>query len=329
MMPNKQEIIARAREMFFENEIKHGVSNPTNPEECELIESGYYSSALSEIMTNVETKNAKWENFNDRVENFEKAENISTELFFNVSTAMDSGFYVSGTSQSGKTNLAKHLVQQLINNGITCYVLDTSQAWTHDTPVPNVIPINSEDESYSFTGNTVFDISSLNTREKVAFVNMLCRTIYQEHVNGYRTKEFLVFEDAQCYLPSGCMRLAVRRSSPCESVLDVVTVGANYGLRFGLITQFPALVDKPPVKITQQRYFGWTWEKNDLLYVRAFIGKEWAAKLIELKRGQFIYQNKEKTSLIQVPKFEEKTVMTETQFNFEWQLQGLSLDRKV
>ena len=65
----------------------------------------------------------------------------------------------------------------------------------------------------------------------------------------------------------------MRRSSPCESVLDVVTVGANYQLRFGLITQFPAMVDKTPVKIAQQRFLGWTWEKNDVDYLKAFVVK--------------------------------------------------------
>lgn len=227
---------------------------------------------------------------------------------FDIALAIDSGFYVSGTSQSGKTNLAKLLVQRLLDHNIACYVLDASKAWTHDTPIDNVLYVSEKEKQYSWSGSAVFDISGLAARKKVLFVNTLCHDIYEKHVNGYERKEFIIFEEAQLYIPAGSMRLAVRRSSPCESVLDVVTVGANYGLRFGLITQFPALVDKPPVKITQQRYFGWTWERNDVAYVKAFIGKEWAAKLQSLQKGEFIYQCRDKTELIKTPLYKRPII---------------------
>jgi len=217
---------------------------------------------------------------------------------FDVKLAVDSGFYVSGTSQSGKTNLAKHLVQQLLNNGMACYVMDASKAWTHDSPIDNVLLVSEREKRYVWNKSVVFDISALSSRHKVLFVNTFCHDLYAMHVDGYARKEFIIFEEAQLYIPAGSMRLAVRRSSPCESVLDVVTVGANYGLRFGLITQFPALVDKPPVKITQQRYFGWTWERNDVGYIKAFIGKEWAEKLKSLQKGEFIYQCRDATTQI-------------------------------
>jgi len=227
---------------------------------------------------------------------------------FDVNLAVDSGFYVSGTSQSGKTNLTKLIVQRLIDNGIACYVMDASKAWTHDTPISDVLVVDTKIETYAWHGSTVFDIAALNARHKVRFVNQFCHDIYAMHVEGYAAKEFIIFEEAQLYIPSGSLRLAIRRSSPCESVLDVVTVGANYGLRFGLITQFPALVDKPPVKITQQRYFGWTWERNDVAYIKAFIGKEWAAKLQSLQKGEFIYQCRDKTELIKTAVYQRPII---------------------
>ena len=231
-------------------------------------------------------------------ENFEK-----NDVPFDIALAVDSGFYVSGTSQSGKTNLAKHLVQQLINNGYACYVMDASKAWTHDTPIKTLIAVDTDRHEYVWMNSTVFDISALSSRHKVLFVNQFCHDIYRMHVDGYARKEFIIFEEAQLYIPAGCMRLAVRRSSPCESVLDVVTVGANYGLRFGIITQFPALVDKPPIKITQQRYFGWTWERNDVQYLKGFLSKEWIAKLQSLQRGEFVYQCKAETELIRTERY--------------------------
>ena len=237
---------------------------------------------------------------------------------FDVKLAVDSGFYVSGTSQSGKTNLAKLIVQRLIDNGIACYVMDASKAWMHDTPIRNVLLVNERETRYDWEESTTFDISGLAARKKVLFVNQFCHDLYKMHVDGYAMKEFIIFEEAQLYIPSGSLRLAIRRSSPCESVLDVVTVGANYGLRFGLITQFPALVDKPPVKITQQRYFGWTWERNDVAYIKAFLGKEWAVKLQSLQKGEFIYQCRDKTELIKTAKYEACGTV-ETRFNFAYQ----------
>jgi hypothetical protein len=85
---------------------------------------------------------------------------------------------------------------------------------------------------------------------------------------------------------NGCFR-STKKYAP---MIDLVTVGANYNLRFGLITQFPAMVDKAPVKISQQRYFGWTTEKNDLDYIRKFIGKGYLDEIKNLRKGEFLYQ---------------------------------------
>jgi DNA helicase HerA-like ATPase len=234
---------------------------------------------------------------------------------FNVNEAINTGFFVCGTSQSGKTNLAKWLVRALLDSGIVVYVLDTSQAWTHDTPINKQITIR--ERQVEWKGSTVFDISPLETREKIAFVNSLCKAIYERHLQGYNVREFIVFEEAQTYLPNGCLRLAIRRSSPYESVLDIVTVGANYRIRFGLITQFPAMVDKAPVKISMQRYFGWTWEKNDVAYLRGFLGKE-VDHLRSLERGQFLYQLRDKTMIIQTKAFGKLTEPKISRNSFEW-----------
>ena len=224
---------------------------------------------------------------------------------FDTKEAMDTGFFCCGTSQSGKTNLAKWLVKMLIDDGVRVYVFDVSKAWTHDSPIANVTEIFGNEKQITIpTDSTVLDMAALTTRKKLNFVNTTCRFLYNMHVQGQITnKDFLVFEEAQTYIPNGAMRLSTRHDSPCESVLDVVTVGANYNLRFGIITQFPAMIDKTPVKISQQRYLGWTWEKNDVDYLKAFIGKEWALKLRDLQRGQFIAQCRNKIELIQTERF--------------------------
>jgi hypothetical protein len=64
----------------------------------------------------------------------------------------------------------------------------------------------------------------------------------------------------------------------------LVTVGANFDLRFALLTQFSALVDEALVKTCDQRYFDATWESNDSAYLEGFLGKEWETQ--EYKRPQ-------------------------------------------
>jgi hypothetical protein len=53
------------------------------------------------------------------------------------------------------------------------------------------------------------------------------------------------------------------------------------------------------------RAVGATWEPNDISYLRGFLGKEWAAKLQSLQKGEFVYQCRDKTELIKTEVFGE------------------------
>jgi len=247
---------------------------------------------------------------------------------FNVSQALDTGFFTCGTSQSGKSNLAKWLVAALIRAGIIVYVIDPSRVWLHDTPIRQVIEIvEMRGQAGPWYGSTVFDISTLDSHDQIAFANTFCKYLNHQHINGETIcKEFVVFEEAQTYLPNGCMRLSARKNNPLEGVLKLVTVGANYGLRFGLITQFPAMVDKAPVKISQQRYFGWTWEKNDVQYLKAFLGKEWSDRLGTLQKGEFLCQNRMSIQQIRTPIYgSEKACKNE--FAYRWSFDAKRLQQ--
>jgi DNA helicase HerA-like ATPase len=134
------------------------------------------------------------------------------------------------------------------------------------------------------------------------FVNVFCGTLLSAHISGHvKQNEFVVFEECQTYIPNGCLRSLKKYGA----VLNLVTTGANFGLRFDLITQFASMVDKTLVKMCQQRYFGWSHEKNDISYARGFLTREWVDLLPSLQTGEFIYQKREETRKIRVP-FEEK-----------------------
>jgi hypothetical protein len=241
---------------------------------------------------------------------------------FNVTQALDTGFFACGTSQSGKSNLAKFLVADLMRAGIVVYVIDPSRVWLHDTPIKQTIAIcEMRGQAGPWYGSTVFDVSTMNVHEQIAFTNTLCSALNQRHINGETVyKEFVLFEESQTYIPNGCLRLSMRKNNPLEGVLKLVTVGANYGLRFGLITQFPAMVDKACIKITQQRYYFWTWEKNDVQYLKAFLGKEWAEQLGTLQKGECLCQNKMNITRIKTPIFKNAPEQKpfENQFSFSW-----------
>jgi hypothetical protein len=228
---------------------------------------------------------------------------------FDLTEAKDTGFFACGTSQSGKTTLCKHIVKQIVDAGLSVYVIDVSKAWTVDTPISNTITVPSNPVDFNMPTNTstVLDISNLGFVERFKFVNAFTQCIYDWHKSkGYKKApfEFVFFEEAHTYLPSGSFRSA-RKYAP---LIDLVTVGANFNLRFGAITQFPAMIDKA-VKICQQRYLGWTTEKNDLDYIEKFIGKEYTNpkqpdSVFNLRKGQFLYQLRNKIEKIQSSPYE-------------------------
>jgi DNA helicase HerA-like ATPase len=71
--------------------------------------------------------------------------------------------------------------------------------------------------------------------------------------------------------------------------IELVTNGRNFKVRYGTITQFPTMIDRLLIKMTKQRYFGWTNEPDDIRYIASIIGREMAKELPRLDIGEFIY----------------------------------------
>ncbi len=214
---------------------------------------------------------------------------------YNVVEGRDTGFFIAGTSQTGKSTLAKHIVQQIIDSGDCVYVLDVSKTWSENSPIQKVYEYKNEDNDIELapTVSAVLDIADLGFERRIKFVNAFTKMVTMWHrKQGHKKapQAFIFYEESHTYFPNGCFR-SPRKYAPC---VDLVTIGANYNLRFGLITQFPALVDKTLVTITQQRYFGRTTEPNDLNYIKNFIGKKWIKddnpdRIQRFGKGQFLY----------------------------------------
>lgn len=299
--PTRKEIVERATELYFLECHRGGQETPNLPEISELKEEGFIDQAASELMRKPIGYEVEWNSVAKPQETLQKNQ-IETDVPFDVEEAMASGFFVSGTSQCGKSTLAKLLVSKLMLKGIMVKVVDPSRSWLKpDSPIKRQVIIQRPtqgSESYQIPlASCVIDVSRLTYDQRFSFVMSTCNGAFSSHMNGLGKREVLVFEEAHLVFPNGCFR-STRKYSPA---LDVVTVGGNFGLRFGCITQFAALLDKTVVKMAQQRYFGWTTEKNDKAYVQSFVGKENLRDLVGLRRGEFLYQYRGETEKVKVP----------------------------
>jgi len=68
------------------------------------------------------------------------------------------------------------------------------------------------------------------------------------------------------------------------------------------------MIDKNAMRYMKQRFLGWTNEKNDIEYLRSFIGDK-VNELKTLKAGQFVYSHPSAHTLekIEIEAFESTT----------------------
>jgi DNA helicase HerA-like ATPase len=124
-------------------------------------------------------------------------------------------------------------------------------------------------------------------------------------MDSSRRQYFLVFEEGSSYFKEGFMR-----SKRFSNTAMLMSEGRNYGVRFMVITQFFASIDKTAMRYMKQRYFGYTDEKNDVTYIKAFLGEQ-ASKLKDLHAGEFKYYNSGKTIKISIEPYECENTKTE------------------
>ncbi len=227
---------------------------------------------------------------------------------FNITEAKRSGFYLGGSPGSGKTNTAQNFSKLLMDDGIIVYVFDISQAWQVKSSIPNFVTVDKLPVILNFPANQsiIFDLSMLYVEEQKMAVANICKALFSRQVKLPEEKRkwiFLIFEEAQIYLQQNSMR-----SKAASEIMRLITVGRNYKIRFGLITQFPSTIDKLPIKAIRQRYFGYTDEKNDKAYIEAFIGKEKAEELKTLKTGEFMLNLGNLIERVQFAEFKSTTV---------------------
>ena len=222
---------------------------------------------------------------------------------FDIIEAKRSGFYLGGGKGSGKTKAAQLFADALMEAGITVYVFDNSQAWQTGSSIPKHISVSKLPLILDFPSDqsTIFDMSTLYVEEQKMVVANICKALFTRQVSLPKEKRkwiFLIFEEAQIYLQQGSMR-----SKSASEVMRLITVGRNFCIGFGLVTQYPSTVDKLLIKAIRQRYFGYTDEKNDKDYIESFLGKKLVEELKTMKAGEFMFNCGGITKRVQFPLF--------------------------
>jgi DNA helicase HerA-like ATPase len=297
--PNKQQIVEKAIELWHRDRAKSDdPSFDINPEIVELRESGYLSSAKSELMRNPESKNVEW------LDTSKDAE--TSEFQFDLEEAMKSGVLVSGTTGTGKSDLAMYLTDQLMKEGVLVIVFDSSQDWQKRSSIPLYETLTIPYIDKIPENSVVFDISRLSVEQRQKLIEGFSQKLYQDQVmNLFRKEYFLIFEEGGTYFKEGFMR-----GKRFSNTSMLMSEGRNYDVRFMVITQFFASIDKTAMRYMKQRYFGYTDEKNDVSYVKAFLGDQ-ASKLKDLRAGEFMYYNAGKTTKISIEPYECENTKTE------------------
>lgn len=225
---------------------------------------------------------------------------------FDISLALTRGVFVSGGKGSGKTNLMKIFVNELMGKTVpshrlltkgeprkvVVHVIDPSQAWLR-SPIPYYQTVTLEDVTSGkieipLNESMVYDVSRLYVYDQKLFIGELLGSVFELIVNNpIPVWIYFVIEEAQLIFPSGSLRALWAQEG-----LRAITVGRNYDETVSTLTQYPATVSTNLIKAVGLGYFGISWESNDLRKLQRFV--RWKrAKVDEtfpsLKVGEFVY----------------------------------------
>jgi hypothetical protein len=308
--PKREDIERLALELWQKDQYRNGCSelSETTPEYAELAESGYIMLAQNMLM--------RGDNYREYIIREENAQQLTEDTVdtltdqlkpqpFMVDTLelMKTGVFLTGTRQCGKSNLAKLIVQKLISEGKTVFIIDPTQVWQQDFDELSFLVVSEPHGQTEITWNlesTIFDVSQLTPKSLQRFTELFCTALFNRAVatpKPLRPQIVATFEEAHTAMENNRLN-----GKAYQNTKRFLTQGGNYGLSFIAITQFPALVDKLPLKAAQQRYFGKTSEPNDLKYLRAYLG-ETVKQLASLPLGQFLYTHSGHLTRLQTEQF--------------------------
>jgi hypothetical protein len=300
VIPKKEKVLERARELYAEHCYRTGCPElaNVNPEDGELLESGFYSAALSSLMTNTETKNEQW---------LRESENAETSVFaVDIDALFDSGALILGSKHTGKSDIAMILSDKAMLEKAIVVVFDPSLDWIARSSIPRVMKVEPYRTLDVPCESTIFDISLLSPSQQTRIVENFARLLFEHQAQAETRRQYLViFEEAHTYFTQGCMR-----SENLANCVRLLSVGRNVSIACVLISQFASMLDKFAVKhSTSQMWCGFTREPNDIKYLKQILGSE-VEKLAKLEDGHFLYLTRNGISKIKIEPHENQNIKT-------------------
>jgi hypothetical protein len=295
MIPKKNEVIQKARELYVEHCYKSGTPElaDLNPEPNELSENGFIQTAKSMLMRN---------EYRSMVESKDYVENLE-DFKFDLTEAMQTTTFISGSRGVGKSDIAMRIVDRLTSEGIICIAFDSSLDWLKRSNIQKYITVKPYADLPIPSENMIFDLSLLTPLEQQVIVERFCKKLFETQISNMANRYYLVFEEAQLYFPLNSIR-----AKRYQYTTRVLTVGRNVGISMCAISQFPSLIDCELRKNAQQIYVGCTSEPNTLAYWKGIFNN--AEQLKDLQNGEFVYYCRNKLSKIQIEPYENHTPKT-------------------
>lgn len=319
--PTKAEIEAKALELWRSDQVSNGCIEALQltPELEELKESGFYMLAQNMLMRNDSSyqdyiereynetvgKNKPTSKSQKQLDEFDKLK--AQHFMVDIQELLRSGFYVTGTTGTGKSDIGMYAAEKLIQHGVIVIVFDSTQDWQSRSNIPYYITIKRHEPlDMILDRSIIYDIHKLFPSERQQLVERFCGVLYMHQASKpkhLRKQYFVIFEDSQTYLWQNSLR-----SRKAQNTAMLLTEGRNYKVRFGCIVQFSSMVDKNAMRYMKQRFLGWTNERNDIEYLRSFIGDK-VNELKTLKAGEFVYSHPSQNTLekIEIEAFESVT----------------------
>jgi len=224
--------------------------------------------------------------------------------WFDVELMKKRGTAIFGNRGSGKSNLVKQLVRQLLGQNVTVKIFDPSQTHIKESDIEHYQVLGSYtdlEQIYNDSHtNMIFDTSRLYPEKQKHFISLIMANDFEEASETERPNWLChVIEECQLVLNS-----SVLRSRAGQEALRWVTTGRNFKLTYLIASQRPSLVSTTAISLTGARYFGQLDEPNDLSKLKKFIrDKEILAQVPELNAGEIVVKLS-KPKIVKTPLFQ-------------------------
>ena len=302
MTPTKEQILERAKELWFQDRLRREGSEALeiNPEEEELREEGFIMLAQHELMRDSDSyKEYLAKELGKNVEDVR--EKPKTTIKFPIETIMKEGSIIVGGRGCGKSNLAKLIVKEALACRIGVKVIDSSLAWK-DYPLPK---IKVKKGKVLCKHNAIYDLSRLSVVEMREFVTMMITEDTKRAIEltdlGVSAPLLYVLEEVQNLVFPNTLRML-----KYQELSRFCTQGRNFNLSYLGITQRLSSVDVNLVEISGVKFWFKLEGENNLRKARAWLPKYNVWRLRELQLGHCYQQIGSDIDFIKVPLFEAK-----------------------